>query len=291
MVIECYDIGATNLRCAVVTSNPPKILHSIRYTPVYGSKEGLVEKIKCISNGIGKLFDIDATVIGVPGPVENGILLMAPHLALYQPVDFSEELGYDVMVENDLNLAVLAELKWGHGKSLNSFYLFSISTGLGAGIVINGTPLTGSSGEVGHNILETNQDKANLCGCKHLGCWGAMASGLGIESSYQKINKHGLKAKEVFDLYYKGEPAAVELMKNVKRYNAHGLGHMINFLQVDTIIVMGSVALNHFDAVIPSVDKISEYTINNVPPIIKTELGDDIGLLGAYALATDQSLW
>ena len=127
MIIECYDIGATNLRCAVVKGhlrnldNPPEILHSIRDTPVYGSKDGLVETIKSISMNIKQLFDINATVIGVPGPVEGGILLKAPHLALHQPVDFSEELGYEVMVDNDLNLAVLAELGWGNGKSLNSF--------------------------------------------------------------------------------------------------------------------------------------------------------------------------
>ena len=282
MLIEVYDVGGTLIRGAVgYLREKVTFLEKVQEP----TEKDFCAQIRRLSPNLRKAHKPDLVSIIVPGPVKEGVLLKAPPLGITSPININYELSsFDkkVYVGNDLNAAVQAELSEGIGKYVENFYLLTISTGIGAGIVLNGIPVSGTSGEFGHNVIERYWGLHIECGCGNYGCWGSMCSGKGIEMLARKFIHKRLTPKEVFGLDEIGNRDAKDLISKVRDYNAQGIGMMVNAFEVDKIAVMGSIGLKQFDKIIPSKEEISRYTVNKIPDIIPTSLGDDIGLIGAY---------
>ena len=293
-LIECYDVGGTNLRGALIGYPEGNIKASQTWDTLTGSVDELLSQIgnlsKSIRNGISD--PIVAVSLGLPGPVENDVLLESPPLQIHTNVNIVSELGKNLLepifIDNDLNTAVRAELKLGIGKSISNFCLLTISTGIGAGLVLDGKMLGGASGEFGHCVLERDSSKANRCSCGRSGCWGAMASGQGIDLTIKKEFENSLTVKELFENYEAGDRKAKEIVDKVRDYNAHGIGNILNALSLDAVVLMGSIGLNQSRNIIPPLEQLGRYTINKIPKIMPTALGDNIGLLGAYILACEK---
>ncbi|MEM4606364.1 MAG: ROK family protein, partial [Thermofilaceae archaeon] len=84
----------------------------------------------------------------------------------------------------------------------------------------------------------------------------------------------------------RNDPFAVAVVEEAQRYNAMGVANVINVYDPSLITIGGSVALNNVDLVIRPLERlVSEYAVNRIPEIRATQLGDDIGLYGAIALA------
>ncbi|MFH1474211.1 MAG: ROK family protein [Candidatus Aenigmatarchaeota archaeon] len=281
-LIECYDIGGTKIRGALIEKG--KIIRSLWFRTNMNPNE-LIEQIKEMS----KLLRIDipskkiaAVSIGVAGPVKNNILTEFPSLRIKKKLDIalklSKEIKEPIFIINDMKAAVRAELKFGIGKNIKNFYLLTFSTGIGSGLVINGKVVEGFFGEFAHDILQRLKNNHNI----H---WGCLCGGYGIEKIVKNRLKRDLTANDFFKLK---DRKAKKIIKDVRDYNAHGIGNMLNAFSVDRIVIMGSVGLNQFNNIIPSSNKIKKYTINRIPKIVKTKLGDNIGLLGAYVFATEE---
>ncbi|MBU2637700.1 MAG: ROK family protein [Nanoarchaeota archaeon] len=292
MIVECYDIGGTKIKGALITDgNPYEILQQLQINSERGNPAKLLNQIRAMSKqlrGELKRQKIDAVSIALPGPVKDGILQASPPLHLHAPFDIKaglEGITEPVFIDNDLNMAVMAELYFGNRPG--NFYLLTLSTGIGAGIVINGKPLQGSCGEFGHDVLERNPNLANKCSCGKKGCWVAQASGYGIEET---AKKHGLNisCQDVFDMAGEGNKDAVKIVEAAKSYTAHGIGNMLNAFFVDTLVVMGTLGIKQFKSIIPAKDEIKQYSINRVPEITATKFGEDIGIIGAYAYAVSR---
>jgi len=284
MYIDVYDVGGTWTRGALAEFGKRRKFLSI-------CKER-TEKDFCGQLGhlmikVREDTIPEYTAILVPGPVEsNSILRKSPPLEIKYPINLRRRLeGFckHLLVENDMNGALEAELCEGYGKKYRNFYLLTFSTGIGAGVVCNGIPKKGNSGEVGHIVLEGHSDVK--CGCGNNGCWGAFCSGNGIENLAQRMMKTQMSCEEVFTEAERGRTSAKDLIEIVQEYNAQGIGTMLNVLDTDAIIVMGSIGIQQFNKIIPARNKIKKYTINPIPIITPTLLGDNIGLIGAYHLA------
>lgn len=283
MIVQAYDVGGTWIRAAKFIDG--KMKKKVKERTDYD----FIQHIRSLSK---KLGEADVLSLAFPGPVEEGILLSAPPLGLKKSLDIRKEfssLEKRIVVDNDLNAAVLAELHDGYGKQWNNFYLLTISTGIGVGIVLDGKVRNG--GEFGH--CEINMEKKRACFCGRMNCWCAYSSGKGIEGAL--IYDLGIKvsADEVFKTDTQtlicDDPVALrkrETIKETLNYaqiaNAKGLALMINALQVEGIVIMGSIGRKQFKEMIPSRRALQHYTLNSIPPIVKTRLGEDIGLLGAY---------
>lgn len=299
-LIECYDAGGTNIRGALIDKiNHKNIVALKTCNTARGNPKRFIEQIVGLSSLLRKAMSptdkVIAISVGLPGPVDKGILLGSAPMQIRSTFDVTSELrkhfSEPVYVENDLKTAVRAELDLGIGRQVKNFYLLTISTGIGVGIVVGGRAISsGMSGEFGHCILERDARKANKCGCGRYGCWGAMSSGYGIELTARKELGRKLSVKEFFDIYEKGDQKAKTIVEKIRDYNAHGIGNMLNAFCVDVIVVMGSVGLKQFERIIPSKKEIRKYTVNKIPKIIKTKLGDTIGLLGAYMIAREKNL-
>lgn len=282
MLITAIDVGGSWIRVALYSGD--KAIRTLRVPSIKSDKVGL---LKIIDKTIfTKGFKSDVYSFGFPGPVEEGVLKKAPPLNLEESIsekDLEGVLRERVYINNDVNNATLAELKYGVGNSINDFVLVTLSTGIGTGIVIDRRVLQGAVGEFGHDVLETEYSLANTCSCGNKGCWVAQSSGYGVEKTMERIGKK-LKCEEVF----KSDDEEVNMIINNFRdkYNAHGFGNINNAYGTGVIVVMGGLGLGQFDRIIPKVELIKKYTVNEVPAIIKTSLGDNIGLIGAYIYAT-----
>jgi predicted NBD/HSP70 family sugar kinase len=291
--IECFDIGGTYIRGAIIENG--KIISYLRVNSTSGKgKKELIKKICFVSKTIRKQCccrKVLLTVLAVPGPIENGIAKSLPPLKINFAINFQSELAHKlknkIVVENDLKVATYAELKKGLGSKHKHFYLLSISTGIGSGVVINRSVLMNNSGEYGHCVIERNKN-ANRCPCGSVGCWVAHCSGIGLEITFKKILKKNLSPQDFFSLAENGNRQANQILSKIREYNAQAIGIMCNAFEVSLISVMGSIGLNQFHKVIPSRNEIQQYTINTVPDILPSILGENIGLFGAFFLGVDR---
>tara|TARA_Y100000310_G_scaffold186269_1_gene186343 strand:- start:2416 stop:3300 length:885 start_codon:yes stop_codon:yes gene_type:complete len=291
-MIECYDIGGTNIRAALIHDGEILLLKKVKTHP----KE-LISQIKILSKYLreesSKLnikHKIKSVSIALPGIVKNNILLNAPPLHINKEIDFEKELKFKepLFIDNDLNIAARAELKYGYGKNNKNFYLLTISTGIGVGIILNSELIKGNVGEFGHNVIETDKKLMNKCSCNNYGCWVSLCSGYGINLLIEKFLKENISIEELFKRYENKDQEAISLIEKIQNYNAHGIAIMNNILDLD-IVVMGSIALKQFKHIIPSEKQIKNYTINKIPKITLTKLGDNIGILGCYLLAQEKT--
>lgn len=291
-VIECYDIGGSNIRGALVASERPEIILSKSVKSARGNRTKILKQILEISAFLRNSKEkVIAVSLGVPGPVVDGVMQKSPPLQLNNPLDFSSELNREIKkpiyVDNDLNAAARAELHMGIGKEVKNFSILTISTGIGVGIVIDGKLLGGACGEFGHDTLERNPKLANKCSCGKNGCWAAMASGYGIEQTAKKeIGK--ITNEALFKLYKSGNLVAKKIVERVRDYNAHGIGNILNAFSPNALVVMGSLGLKQFNNIIPVAEEIKKYTINKIPKIIPTKLGENIGIFGSYFVAKEK---
>ena len=288
-LIECYDIGGTQLRGVIIHNHEMIDSPIIKNSPI-GSIDKLVESIFNISKELRAPLlsnqKVDTVVLGFPGPVTGNYLDCSPPLNLSSRVDVIKKLSVsfkeDILIENDLNIAARGEIHKGVGKKKSNFCLITISTGIGVAAVFDGRVFDRRT-ELGHSILIPNDETAYACG-DHKGCWVAHASGLGIENliSSEKLNT------DVSGFFENVNNR--KIFRKIRDINAQGIGNTINAYDPDAIIIMGSIGLNQFDKIIPSSSELESYTINRpIPSIIKTKLGNDIGLWGAYYFGLEKS--
>lgn len=293
-LIECYDVGGTKILGALMQKNG-KITRAIECKTIKGSPKALIMQIrdlsKALRESVSSEFKIAGVSLGLPGPVENGFLLESAPMKINSKFNVARELGRHfkepVFIANDLKAAAKAELNFGLGKTVKKFFLLAISTGIGSGLVMNGKAMDCFFGEFGHTTLERDLKKAKKCSCNRLGCWAAMSSGFGIESIIEKELKTRITVEDFFRLS-ESDKKIKKIVWQIRDYNAQGIGNMLNAFSVDAIVLMGSIALNQFDKIIPKPREIKKYTIGKVPKIVPSKLGSKIGLLGAFVFADEK---
>jgi glucokinase len=191
-----------------------------------------------------KLGRVKACCAGVPGPLdlERRILMRANNLPGWTNVRFPQMLGnrmgMPTYMENDANCAAWGEFITGAGKGLRSLVLYTLGTGVGGGIVINGElwiGASGAAGELGHMTIDQN---GPMCGCGQPGCVEQYASATAVAKKFGKGT-----AKDCFDAARKGDAKAVEVVNWASDGLAVGVANMIHVLHPDIIVLAGGMAL------------------------------------------------
>ncbi len=281
-IVACLDVGGTKILAALMHNGRIRVKHKVP-TSCDGNIEDLLKQItelsKQLHGALGKDEVIGYVSVGVPGPVRDGMLFGSKPLRIHNTIPIGSQLEQifklPVRIENDVTMATLAELHHGAGRTSHNFCLLALSTGIGVGVVMDGRVL-GRRKEIGHVLVEYREDHAAPC-MGHAGCWVAQASGRAIAERYGLGHEN---EQMNFDALKKEELAEIRL------YNARGLGTLINAYDPDKIVVMGSLGLNQYEAIIPSDSEIARHTIlRPVPPIEKSHLGNDAGVIGCYCAA------
>lgn len=206
-----------------------------------------------------------------------------------------ERFGVECYLGNDCNMAALGEHEFGAGRDYDCLVHVTVATGIGAGVVVHDTLLRGENGhavEVGHFPVGGPE---NVTSGGVTDSWEAYCSGRGIpqfvdallreESRPSTLRKRDpLTAEDLFQAAEDGDEVAVEYLERISRYNAAGVGGIVDAFNPGIITFGGGVALNHPDVLLGGIERhLDDYTYCDPPVLQITPLGENIELYGALA--------
>ena len=263
------DIGGTTFTIGAISTEGRRVgaLHEEPTNPQDGA-DGVLRRI--VSAGRNVMDAVrrelpDAEFIGIgagaPGPLdaEAGVVLLTPNLGW---VDYplrdrlQAALGLPTVIDNDANCAVLGEWWQGAAQGTQHAIGFTIGTGIGGGIIVNGQLYHGASGcagEIGHTTIEAN---GRHCACGNYGCLEAYASGLAIARRAVEAIESGevttlleraggdpgkITARTVYDAAHEGDELARELVHETAQFLGAGVANLVNVFNPEVVVVCGGV--------------------------------------------------
>ncbi|GAC1619038.1 MAG: ROK family protein [Candidatus Dormibacteraceae bacterium] len=290
-MIAGIDLGGTQVRIAVASDEAALGATARAHTADLGGPAGMVSWAAASLRELAGGEPIRAVGIGVPGPCDpaTGILVNPPNLTGWPPnlhlaKMLEDALDAPVHLENDANVAAVGEFRQGAGRGTSNLAYITWSTGIGSGLILGGRLYSGShgsAGEVGHMVLDP-AGPACLCGMR--GCTEAYASGNSIGL------RAGRPAAEVFAAAAAGDEAAAAIVATAARMVGLALLNLANLIDPDLIVMGGGVTDSWplVAAALAEPIRSSPFvTAGRKPPIVRAELGADVGLVGAVEWARE----
>ncbi|MEV0133355.1 ROK family glucokinase [Dactylosporangium sp. NPDC050688] len=257
------DIGGTKVLGGVVDSAGDVLAQTRRDTPAQDparTADRIIEVIQELAAG----YPVDAVGVGAAGWIDatRSVVQFAPNLAWRnEPLreKITAAVGLPVVVENDGNAAAWAEFQFGAGRDAdNSMVLFTVGTGIGSGIVINGSLIRGTNGiaaELGHMMMVPG---GQPCGCGRHGCLEQYASGNALvrfakadardkpELAEQLLGLAGgdadaIKGPAVTQAARLGDAVAIGAFEQIGRWLGVALADIVQILDPQVIVVGGGV--------------------------------------------------
>ncbi|MFJ4470984.1 ROK family protein [Streptomyces sp. NPDC089424] len=239
--------------------------------------------------------------LAVPGPVDTdtGRVVQPPIMPGWDCYDirgrlagaFSEHSGagpVPVLVDNDANLMAYGEQRTAH-PGCSAFVLVKVSTGIGAGVVVDGSVyrgLDGGAGDIGHIRVPEGADA--LCRCGSHGCLAAVASGGAVARRLAEAGVPAASGSDVRELLAAGHPEAVGLAREAGRRVGEVLATVVTLLNPGVLMVAGDLAGT------PFLTGVRELLYERALPrstarleIVTSRLGERAGLVGAGALVVE----
>jgi glucokinase len=285
------DMGGTKLAAGLVRN--AEVVRRLE-EPTPRTLAHLLELIETMVTSLRE-SPSDPVGLGVPGPVVNGESTFFSNLPEFNSVRLgdviSARLGVPVALENDANLAALAESRFGSGRtSRNSVYL-TWSTGIGCGLILNGQihpGRIGMAGEVGHTRMSFS---GTMDGSGTLGTLEAQASGAALARDAAFVFGSPMTAREIVGKATTGNPVAFALLRNAASHLGLFLHNMQLLLDPDVIILGGGLSMSA-DLLLPLVEEERRTTgaLHDFTPIRLAALGENAGIIGAAELARDRSV-
>jgi glucokinase len=231
--------------------------------------------------------------IGVPGPLDAtaGKFSCPPNLPRWADfeviAEFKKYFSYPMQLQNDATAAALAE-KWvGAAQENDNFIYITLSTGIGAGLFLNGALFAGfrgNAGDVGHIVIDPSK---GTCICGQKGCFEWVASGTAIARLATAIRGRETTTKEAFMLYGANDPQMTSLIEQTFEYIGMGLVSLINAFDPEKIVLGGGVSQVGeplFTAVRSYVKQFALSPVGKQTLIVPAKCNQDAGFIGAAAL-------
>jgi glucokinase len=304
-LVVAIDIGGTHLRAAAYESEQIQPIAHKR-VKTRASEPGAFSRLTQLIEEIWpKSGEVCAIGVASPGPLDplTGSLLTPPNIQQWRNFPLTTELtkhfNVPAHLDNDANLAGLAEWKFGAGKGHHDLLYLTISTGIGGGVILNDRLLQGHHGlaaEVGHMTIDPN---GPLCGCGHRGHVEAFASGPSIVRYVNEQIAAGsksslradasLSAQQVADAAIQGDSLANTAFARAGEYLGIAVANYLAILDPSIVIFGGGVSQVGDLLFKPFEESLHKHILHprylEGLVITKAALGDDAGLLGARALA------
>jgi glucokinase len=308
------DLGGTNIVSAIVNCQG-KIVNSFKVpTLVQRGKEATIKRIietihENIIQSTIALDDIIGIGIGAPGPldIKRGIINFAPNLPGWIDVPLKKKLENEfnikVVLENDANAAAWGERCFGAGQGVNNLVCFTLGTGIGGGIIIDGKIYHGNNygaAELGH--MTVNKDGPR-CNCGNYGCLEAYSSATGIKNRIKNRIKEGIKSeflnfdddnlfeslrlKSIFEAARKGDRLTSDIVEEAISYLGIAIANIANILNPEMVVLVGGITNEGDKLLIPlgkEVKKRAFYSNYKSLKIVIGKLAGNAGVLGAAAL-------
>lgn len=307
------DIGGTSIKAGLIDETG-HTLESRRAPTLTDDLHGFLSTLTELVRKFQKAAAIDGIGIGVPGlhSSKTHIIETAPNIPCLKHVNLEQLVADQVHIrtisENDANAAAYAEFVCGAGVGLRHMAHLTLGTGLGSGLVLNGSLYTGASGfggEFGHTVLNASSSIDNsgrLCACGNRGCVETFVSSTGIVLTAEEMManapesllhdvKRPLTSEQIYAVALRGDVTAQEVFRMTGRYLGIACVNLINLLNLEMIVIGGGV-MGAGSLLMESAIQFAE--LHAFPSsyadcqIVQSKLWPDTGIIGAAMLARDQ---
>ena len=245
--------------------------------------------------------------VGISAPSVDkriGSLINPPNLPNWDGYSISRfvkcQLGLPVVIGNDASLAALGEHRLGAGNGVENMLYYTLSTGIGGGIIIDGRLYEGKkgfAGELGHITVEP---EGRICNCGNRGCLELYASGPSIVRGVTEARKNGratslsydvpVSTAAVFKASSAGDGLCSEVIAKAGKYLGLGILGAMHAFEPERIVIGGGVSAG-FDQLFPFIkQQISEHAMAHFEggmDIRVATLGEDSALIGAACYLSD----
>lgn len=318
------DLGGTNVRAAVLDRNDQALGRAENSSE---AKSGAARTVAAIGQAVrdavkasGITLDaVGAVGIAVPGHIDvpAGMVRWAPNFGEYIDASYvpfkdvplrdlvEQDLGVAMVMDNDANAAALGEFRFGAGRGTRHLVMFTLGTGIGGGIVVEGEVLrgcTGGAAEVGHIII------ADGVGGSANGAHGRLETLAGrdaiIERAALKMESGrdtllwnyvtGPEALQQFvtpalidEAAEAGDELAAEVLRETGHYVGLGIASMVNVFNPEVIVLGGKISQSEvlYQTALRTTRASAVGSILAAARIVRAELGDNAGIMGAAELA------
>lgn len=307
------DLGGTKLAAGVV-SGDLKVHHRAKRPSRGLEQQELLDLIVDVVEELRQATDgeppVEAVGLGIPSLIDqaSGRAVMSVNLPIADvPIRdlMTERIGLPIALDNDGNVAALAEQRFGAGRGKRDVILIGVGTGIAGGIVLDGKLFRGAHGsgaELGHMTIVVDGPPCQGF-CPNRGCFETMASGTAIgryAREYAEANPDSGLGRELAagrdvtgatatDLAHSGDAGAVEVLAKGGKYLGAGLVGIVNAFNPEVIVVGGGAAAGAGELLLePARQHLLTHALSpnkEQSPVVAAEFGAEAGLLGAAALA------
>lgn len=308
------DIGGTNTDMGLVRDDGTIVARKNLPTNAYTELSPYIRDIMdCVAalmkeNGVG---EIEGIGIGAPnGNFYTGCVDNAPNLTIKGVLNFEEEMhkymNVPVVLSNDANAAAFGEMVYGGAKGMQHFIMFTLGTGVGSGIVVDGKLVhgsTGGAGELGHAILIPN---GRQCSCGRKGCLETYTSARGIVQTFCEMRQeHGYKemregwigndvqdkditSKMIGDAANAGDPVALATYERTGHLLGIAMANAVTFSAPEALFLMGGPTKVGEPLMRPLRDSFKKHLLNIFEGSCEIRMSElkanEVAILGAAAL-------
>jgi glucokinase len=297
------DLGGTNIKAGVVDLKGKVLASDSVKTNVEKGLDEVVKRICLACDQVRKKAGLDWSAmrgvgIGSPGTLNlrKGIVLFSPNLPCMNGAPLLDMVRAHIKVpcilENDANAAAFGE-KWaGVGRNVQSLVLFTLGTGIGGGVIIDGKVLHGFNdvaAELGHQVVYADGVR---CGCGNRGCIEAYASAPGtvrrmkeaIAAGKKSILKGDFEAADISRAAAQGDQTAREVMEETGRLLGVVATNMLHILNPEMVVFVGGMTAAGDLLLKPIRDEVKKRAFKASQEgvqIVFGELGSNAGMIGA----------
>ncbi len=302
------DLGGTKMLLGVLDGDSKTVWESRERSAGEGEGELVELLVREIAEARAERAGVEAIGMGIPATIdhEKGLAIAAVNLPIEDlPIRdlVVERTGLPTFVDNDANVAALAEHLFGAARGAENAVMLTIGTGIGGGLILGGEIYRGSTGagaELGHMAIQ--MDGPGCQGnCPNRGCVEAFASGTALgregqaaaeskpDSTLGKLLAAGepVDGKAVTVAAQEGDETAIEVFDLVGGRLGVALASFANIFEPEVIVIGGGVMAAGDLLLDPARRELQARALQpmNRTPVVPAELGEDAGMIGAAAMA------
>lgn len=312
-VFASIDLGGTNIHAALTRGNGSLLAEVKQPTLSHEGPEAVVERMIAMIRGLTEQLAVTPVALGmgVPGLVDvgTGTTRFLPNMptqwrGVTVRAMMEQALGFPVHVLNDARTATLGELVFGHGQSVSDLVFFTLGTGVGGGVVLDGKLRLGplnAAGELGHQTVDPH---GLPCGCGSHGCLETVASGPALTAEGVRLLLSGnaprlhdlcggdlnrVTAATVGQAAREGDTMLLKAIERMGRWIGIAAANLVSALHPRMIVLGGGVA-QLGELLLEPMRQTLHARVGMFPTddveVRASQLGDRAGLLGGIALAS-----
>jgi glucokinase len=315
MASDCVvgvDLGGTKVLAGSLDSEMK--VHHRAQRPVHGlEQQALLDAVVAVVDEARAAAEVavEAVGFGIPCLIDQrrGMAVMSVNLPItdmpFRDV-MAERIGLPVFIDNDANVAALAEHRYGAAKGARHSVMLTVGTGVGGGLILDDAIYRGSIGsgaELGHMVIELDGPPCQGA-CPNHGCLEAVASGTALvreakaaaeASPDSELGKLAASGREVTgaivtELAHDGDPTSREVIALIGRRLGVGIANYVNIFNPEVVVIGGGVIAAGELLLEPARAEVAARALSpskDVMEIVPAHFANEAGMLGAAALAFD----